>query len=462
MYVPILLFVISTICSAPTSYVVNVHAEIVLTDSNLEIEVLADLPRTFGSASAMSFLGQDDILVLEQQGKVYRILNGDISDNPVAELDVDSEGERGLLGIAIGNAPENNRTQVQDTPRYVFLYYTEKVGPQNGNCEEECEINEILVNRLYRYEFVDNKLTNARMLMEIPVESVSEDGISHRQHFGGAITLGPDNNIYLATGDGGVCRKSCQKAVDTGFLNAQTANKREGGQAVGRGGILYLTQDGESVYPVLGSDYPLNLYYAYGIRNSFGLDFDPVTGFLWDTENGPAFGDEINLVEPGFNSGWAKIQGEWIIHNYTLLEPNALNKGYFYSSASSHDNNLEDFGGKGQYSAPEFVWNSTIGVTSLKFFSSDKLGEQYENDMFVGAYYPGLLYHFNLDESRRNLFLEEPLTDKVANSEKELDKIVFGSGFNSIVDIEAGPDGYLYLLTLNGEILKIVPKEIKE
>ena len=55
----------------------------------------------------------------------------------------------------------------------------------------------------------------------------------------------------------------------------------------------------------------MNLYYAYGIRNSFGIDFDPVTGKLWDTENGPGYGDEINLVKPGFNSGWGKIQGMW-------------------------------------------------------------------------------------------------------------------------------------------------------
>jgi aldose sugar dehydrogenase len=464
-YVLVLFFVIATFCSPQASYLVNIHAEIVLTDSDLEIEVLADLPRATGTASAMAFLGQDDILLLAQEGKVYRILNGDISHNPVLELDVDSEGERGLLGIAVANASENEGNKGQDNPRYVFLYYTEKVQRTNDHCTEECERNEILVNRLYRYEFVDDRLTNARMLVEIPVgsgESLSEDGASYRQHFGGAITIGPDNNIYLVTGDGGICHRSCQKAVDSGFLNAQTANKRDGDQAVGRGGILYLTQDGEPADPVLGNDYPLNLYYAYGIRNSFGIDFDPVTGILWDTENGPAFGDEINLVEPGFNSGWAKIQGEWIIHNYTQLEPIALKKGYFYSSASSYDNNLEDFNGEGRYSDPEFIWNSTVGVTSLKFFSSDKLGEQYENDIFVGAYHLGLLYRFNLDEGRRNLLLEEPLTDKVANSEKELDKVVFGYGFNSIVDIEVGPDGYLYLLTLNGEILKIVPKEKKE
>jgi hypothetical protein len=46
--------------------------------------------------------------------------------------------------------------------------------------------------------------------------------------------------------------------------------------------------------------YPFSLYYEHGIRNSYGMDFDPLTNMLWDTENGPSFGDEINLVEAGF------------------------------------------------------------------------------------------------------------------------------------------------------------------
>ena len=81
-------------------------------------------------------------------------------------------------------------------------------------------------------------------------------------------------------------------------------------------GILRVNQDGHAVKSkaneyLLGNTHPLNKYYAYGIRNSFGMDFDPVTGYLWDTENGPGFGDEINLVGPGFNSGWSEIQGFW-------------------------------------------------------------------------------------------------------------------------------------------------------
>src|SRR5215217_8832036 len=115
----------------------------------------------------------------------------------------------------------------------------------------------------------------------------------------------------------------------------------------GRGGILRVTEDGQQpLQRILGNGSQLNLYYAYGIRNSFGLDFDPVTGTLWDTENGPSFGDEINLVKPGFNSGWASIQGFWTLNDKhkkveEVVIPTSINAG------EKKDNNygLVDFGG---------------------------------------------------------------------------------------------------------------------
>ena len=91
-----------------------------------------------------------------------------------------------------------------------------------------------------------------------------------------------------------------------------TQNYQKGVVPDGRSGILVVTQEGKPTGKnTLGNSFPLNLYYAYGIRNSFGIDWDPVTGYLWDSENGPNFGDELNLVQPGFNSGWARVQGYW-------------------------------------------------------------------------------------------------------------------------------------------------------
>jgi glucose/arabinose dehydrogenase len=194
---------------------------------------------------------------------------------------------------------------------------------------------------------------------------------------------------------------------------------------------------------ILGDEHPLDMYYAYGVRNSFGMDFDPLTGTLWNTENGPNYGDEINLVEPGFNSGWEKVQGMARQDSYSL-----------------DTNNLVDFGGKGKYSNPEFVWNSTVGPTAIKFLDSGKLGKKYQNDAFVGDATTGNIYRFELDRSRADLQLEGELADKIADNRLTGDEdIVFGRDFAGISDIEVGPyDGYLYIVSIgDGKIYRIIP-----
>ena len=199
----------------------------------------------------------------------------------------------------------------------------------------------------------------------------------------------------------------------------------------------------------LGERVPLNLYYSYGLRNSFGIDFDPLTGKLWDTENGEDFGDEINLVEPGFNSGWSKVQGTWILDEEGMTEATPPNP----------ENGLVDFGGKGKYSSPEFTWRESLGPSAIKFFNSDRLGKQYENDIFVGDIGNGNLYHFDLNKDRTELVLEGPLADKLAGSDDENEGIIFGQGFGAITDIEVGPDGYLYIVGFQGTIYRIVPNQ---
>lgn len=74
---------------------------------------------------------------------------------------------------------------------------------------------------------------------------------------------------------------------------------------------MRIKQDGKLSEVIFGKKDNISKYYAYGIRSSFGISFDPLTGILWDTENGPDYADEINLVKPGFNSGWGKVQGIW-------------------------------------------------------------------------------------------------------------------------------------------------------
>jgi len=383
-------------------------------DSHLKVEQVVgglDTPTT------MAFLGPNDILVLEKdKGTVQRIVNGKQLGQPLLDVNVATSVERGMCGIAISK---------HDSKTYVFLYYTEI----SGNDGEDRQGKEPMGNRLYRYELVDNKLINPTLLLDLPATPGP-------RHNGGAIIIGPDDNLYVPIGD-----------VDGSFRGPSsqtiTQNYQSGKDADGRSGILRITQDGQPVGEgILGNDIPLRLYYAYGVRNSFGLGFDPVSGKLWDTENGPGNSDEINLVEPGFNSGWQEVMG---------LAKNE--KGF-------DEANLVDFNGKGHYRDPELVWLNTAGPTALLFMTSSKLGSQYLNSMFVSDVHNGRIYHFELTSDRAHLNLPPQLAGKIIKNPRAsgLDKIIFGEDFGGITDLKIGPDGYLYVVSIGlGKIFRIVP-----
>jgi aldose sugar dehydrogenase len=382
-------------------------------DPNLGVELVSsdalELP------TSMAFLGPDDILVLEKEkGTVQRIVNGKLLPTPVLTVNVASQVERCMCGIAVSKSDSGTV--------YVFLYFTEAGEDGSGGISSEP-----VGNRLYRYEWINDQLVNPILLLDLPATPGP-------RHNGGAVMIGPDNNVYLVIGD-----------VDGHQTQAQ--NQQSGEVVDGTSGILRITQDGKPVGSsgILGDSYPLNLYYAYGIRNSFGFDFDPITGNIWDTENGPGYGDEINLVEPGFNSGWLEITG--MSSNADDFDP-------------EDDDNLVSFDGKGKYSDPEFEWRDTLGPTAVKFLNSDKLGAEYVNDMFVGDIVNGRIYHFELNQDRTELILDGLLADKVAATESvtELEQIIFAEEFGGITDLEVGPDGYLYIVSLgHGAIYRILP-----
>ncbi len=378
-------------------------------DTNLKVEQVAS---GLVSPTKMAFLDEDTILVLEKNnGRVMMIEDGELQPEPLLDVAVANDGERGMLGVAVSRENE--------TTTYVFLYFTESGGGVDG---DDMQGVPPAGNRLYRYELQGDQLVNPKLLLDLPA-------LPGPRYNGGPVVIGPDNNVYVIIGD-------------VGGHATKVQNFENGSAADGTSGILRIGKNGEVPEPVIGTDSFDKYYFAYGMRSSYGMNFDPLTGMLWDTENGAPFVDEINLVDAGFNSGWKDVQG--------MVPPDNSLTGLVMLSSESH------------YSNPEFTWTEPVNPTALEFLNSSALGEQYENDMFVGDINNGAIYRFELNENRSAFALEGALDDTVANTPDEAEDAIFGTGFDGITDIKAGPDGYLYILSsVDGTLFRVVPAAVE-
>jgi glucose/arabinose dehydrogenase len=404
-----------------------------ITDPNLKVELIA---KHFDFPTAIDFLGNDDLLVAEKNtGNVYEVINGNVT-GPLLHMDVSVKDERGLLGVASSaNANDSSRENLP-----VYLYHTQCIKDKVADTQN-CE------NQISRYELArkNNTLTNPKLIVSLP-------GLPGPSHNGGKLLMDKDGNLLVTVGD---LQSTKFNQNMTGY-DTKAQNILNGTSPDGRAGILRITQEGKSVGSgILGDDSTLNLYYAYGIKNSFGIGIDPLTDNVWDTENGPQFGDEINLVKPGFNSGWEKVQGIWKL-NQTREKESEYDE-------SKNEVEFVNFDGKGKYSPPEFVWDKPVAPTAIVFLNSEKLGEQYANDIFVGSAKKGTLFHFDLNPDRESLNLSGDLTDLLYSKKEDSSNIVFGENFGVITDLKVGPDGYLYVVSASrgtdeGAIYRIAPE----
>ena len=376
------------------------YAQASISDNALNVEAAVE---GLSSPTSMVFLDDNNILVLEKEGSIRLVSNGILQEQPILQVPVNTENERGLLGVAFSNSSNGNQGT---TDTDVFLYYTE---------------GDPLRNRIYKYQWNGETLINPSLILDLPAEPGPN-------HDGGKIIIGPDGYLYAVLGD----------------LNhdGQLQNFPDGPPPDDTGSIFRINPaDGSAPTdnPFIGSGTDaLNKNYAYGVRNSFGMDFDPLTGNLWDTENGPASYDEINLVRPGFNSGWQTVMGPISISGDT-------------------EDDLVNFPGS-YYADPLFSWTEPVAPTDIEFFNSSNLGERYTNNIFVGDIVRGNLYFFEVNETRDGITLDTTqqqagLSDLVVDSENELSAITFGSGFGGITDIETGPDGNLYVLSFDDGII---------
>jgi glucose/arabinose dehydrogenase len=332
------------------------------------------------SPTTMTFLG-DDILVLQRYDGIVRLVrDGILQPEPVLDVSVAKDGERGMLGIT----SDGNK---------VYVYFT----------AADSDGGKAIENRVYRYDWNGKKLVNPVLLKVLP--SVNY------YHNGGAMTSF-GGQTFAVIGDNG----------NYGRLQNRDADWKNDTSV-----ILRIDPPGQ--------------YYAMGIRNSFGITVDPVTGNLWDTENGDDSFDEINLVPENFNSGWIEIMG--ITKNQTLIDSLPKYGDYVYSN-------------------PEFVWEKPVCPTGIAFSTSEKFAQT--DTVFVGDCNNGNLYRFNLNEQRTGFVFDSPfLQDNILNNDESNQEILFGTGFGAITDVKEGPDGFLYIVSLsNGKIYRILPKEMSQ
>ncbi len=324
-------------------------------ESKLKVETVAS---NLNIPWSIAFSPDGRIFFTERVGDLRVIENGTLKAQPVAKIGVATVGEGGLLGLALD--PNFGKSH------FLYLYYTYSDASSSA-----------LYNRVSRFTEKQNTILNEKVLLDkIP---------SGTYHDGGRIRFGPDGKLYVTAGDA------------TNRILAQDPSSLAGK-------ILRINSDGgiPNDNPFSGSP-----VYSYGNRNPEGLDWDPSTGRLVETEHGPSgemgfyAHDEINVIKPGKNYGWPNVIG--IANDSRYVDP-ILQTG-----------------------------DTTWAPSGASFYHADKIPD-WKNKFLVATLRGQHLEVLGLD----------PKEDKVVSSEP-----VFQDKYGRLRDVEEGPDGYLYVLTSN-------------
>jgi glucose/arabinose dehydrogenase len=463
----------------------------------------------------IAFLGPNDWLVVEKDtGQVKRVTNGAVAAT-VLDLAVNNSSERGLLGIALHPQFASNH--------FVYLYWTCSAAapptsspyfPTATTCPDTPALGAdtsdllavpLLGNRIDRFVLNGSTLVYDRNLIKLrvfqndaaptPPDQGDADQPVAGNHNAGVLRFGPDGKVYLQFGDVG--RRGQLQNLPSGptltGLGPTVPDDQFGGpepdNAHFTGVILRLNADGSTptdnpffaAGASIGGEVGANVQriFAYGIRNGFGMAFDPLSGRLWDEENGEDAFDELNLVTRGSNSGWIQFTGpSGRITQYKQIETTSLHdetfpnlQQYRWGPERIANTPAEGFArlfrlSGSSYSEPEFSWKNIMAPAGIGFLGSRALGSQYQGDLFVGFAeaepLEGPLFHFNLTGNRQKIAVEDTrLADRVMDNTEphdltEGETLLFGAGFGIVTDIQTGPNGNLFVVSLDhGNIYEI-------
>lgn len=320
--------------------------------------------------AGFTFSPKGQIWYVEKETGEVRILSqGTGADRLFFTItNVDGQGERGALGIAL-----HPRWPAKPS---VYVYVTRT---DHGT----------LVNELLRIRSSHGQGTGYRVLFRWPVSSATN-------HNGGRILFGPDGKLWIVIGE-----------------NANPAYSQM--KANLRGKVLRIDPDGS-----VPKDNPFGTrIWSYGHRNSFGMAFDPVTGRLWETENGPSCNDEINLIRKGGNFAWGPNQS-------------------CGSLAAPHDTNRD---GPTPRLLPKTYFLTTIGITGAAFCHGCGLGSALSDDLLFGDVNTEQIRAVDLDAARTG-FDASP-------------RVLLAAG-TPIYSMEVSPKGRIYVSGPGG-IYRLVP-----
>jgi aldose sugar dehydrogenase len=352
-------------------------------ERNLKLVVLA---KGLEQPWSIAFLPGDVMLVTERCGRLRIVRSGKLEHEPVAGVPrVQTGGPRGLQGlmdIALHPHFEENK--------WVYLAYHKPVGGESGET--------VLARGVW----------NGTALVD--VINIFESGATDTE--ASRITFGRDGMLYMSISAPG--SPNIQRAQDPNDYAGKIIRLRDDG-----------TIPGDN--PFVGRAGFKPGIFTIGHRNGPGLAVNPETGDLWETEQGPNGGDEINVLRAGRNYGWPVV---------------SYGRDYGGARISVHPfrKGMED---------PTVVWLPSIGLTGMTFYTAERF-PHWKRNLFVGGLREGgipgtgqiqrVVFNDRWEELRREPILME-LKQRIR-------------------DVRQGPDGFLYVLTAeeNGALLRIEPR----
>jgi len=335
---------------------------------------------------SVAFLPDGAMLVTERAGRVRIVRNGKLVSTPVAGVPpVQSGGPRGLQGLMDITLHPNF-----DQNKWVYLAYHKPAGGDAGET--------VLARGTW----------NGSALVD--VHNIFESGATDTE--ASRITFGRDGMLYMTISAPG--SPMVHRAQDPNDYAGKTVRLRDDGSIPGDNPFINRAGYKPAIFTM-------------GHRNGHGLAVNPETGEMWETEQGPSGGDELNILRSGGNYGWPLV---------------SFGRDYWGSPVSSHPfrQGMED---------PIVVWLPSIAVTGMTFYTGERF-PHWKRNLFVGGLREGgipgtgqiqrIVFNERWEELRREPMLME-LKQRIR-------------------DVRQGPDGLLYVLTAeeDGALLRIEPR----